>query len=80
MSVTIVRYLHCDRCREPWDNAPNPTVSRNTGESVELQRKFAAKAGWRVGLPGGKDYCDECVWEMHHEVGGKLTTCTKAKA
>ncbi len=80
MSVTIIRYLHCDRCREPWDNSPLPTVRRDTGESVEYQRKLAVKAGWRVGLPGGEDYCDECAWEIHHAVKGKLTTCKKGKA
>ncbi len=60
--------LKCDQCGETIEDA-------GTGAGL---RQIARKAGWRHFKADGRDTCDECTWEEHHSVGGKLTTC-KAK-
>jgi hypothetical protein len=61
MSATIIRYLHCDGCRDPYDNAPMPSFPNQniTGETVSEQRRHASQDGWAVNV-NGKDYCPEC--------------------
>lgn len=54
MSVTVVRYLHCDECNEPW------IVDPIAGEDIQRQRAAAKQDGWLVALPGGRDICTDC--------------------
>ena len=52
--------IECDDCRRAGDDGPKAHIVR-----VRLK-----KLGWKVGLPGAKDYCPECVerraWEKRN--------------
>lgn len=62
--------LKCDTCSE--------TIESKKGMTMTLLRRVAIARGWRNNrTTGGADLCDECAWEQHHAVGGKLTTCKR---
>jgi hypothetical protein len=52
MSITTIRSVHCDRCHT-W-------VENGIGTAADV-RAFVKRCGWKVGLPGGEDLCDECA-------------------
>jgi hypothetical protein len=51
--VSLIKQVDvsCDECNTTLDDAAW------TGEEA---RRYALDAGWRVGLPGGRDECPDC--------------------
>lgn len=54
--ITRVVYVTCDACGE------NDTAdSADERATATEQRAELREAGWKVGLPGGRDLCPECA-------------------
>lgn len=57
----VVHNVICDECGKGCD-FPSMTIELRGRNRTKLHqiRAFLKMCGWRVSLPGGKDYCLEC--------------------
>ena len=62
--ITSLVYVHCDCCKEPDTNAPDPDRSKAEAE------EDAIHDGWVRRYKNGRrvHYCPTCQEEGHHEL------------
>jgi hypothetical protein len=69
----VIHNVVCDGCGKECVGFPPLELKKRGSNRDKLHkiRYMYSLCGWRVNLPGGKDYCPEC-WEKMKDEGKRF--------